>query len=285
MIDPQTWPPLCGAVAGCGALLAVSGGAKLARTARGTGDGTAVQKVLRLSDRRWRVFQVAAGCGETIVGLLVCAGVRPALADALMAAEGVVFVALLAVVIRRGVAGDCGCVARRRPANPEQHAVTRWAVARAACVGVAGAVGAAAGVRAPSALPRSGALLAWALALVTLTLLTLVDLEVRTPRCRRSLLFPARTTLAAVTGHSVVQAMTVSWRPVGGRVLFRRTDCVDEFWFPVRATGHPGPESGTAHCYLEVRAGRVASGALAVRAAIAEQAPVGAVRTLAMRKG
>ncbi|MBR7835427.1 hypothetical protein KDL01_19285 [Actinospica durhamensis] len=281
MTEPQSWPPLCAAVAGCGALLVLSGAAKLVRTARGTGDGTAVQKALRLNDRRWRGFQAAAGCAEAGVGLLVCAGGYPAVADTLMAVEGAVFVALLSTVIFRGIPGDCGCAARtRRPEAAKKQAVTGWTVARAGCIALAGAVGALAGVRPPAELPGADAASAWALALVTLALLTLADLEVRTPRCRRALLFPARTTLAEVTEHRAFRAVAAPWGFSGDRVLFRRTGCVDEFWFPVRATGH----AGSGQCYLEVRAGRVASGALALRTAVAEHAPSDHVKTLAMRQ-
>ena len=279
MIDPQTWPPLRGAVAGCGALLALSGAAKLVRTARGTGGGTAVQKALRLSDVPWRVFQAVAGIAELAVGLLVCAGVRPAAVDALMAAQGTVFVALLTYVMRKRIPGDCGCVARRRPASPDENATTWWAVARAVFIALAGAAGAAVRVHAPSALPRSGGAFAWAVALATAGLLAVVDLGLRTPRCRRSFLFPARTTLAEVTGHTIYRAMAASLGGTGERVLFRRAGCVDEFWFPAHGSG---PEDRR---YLEIKASRAVSGALALRAAIAEQVPPGAVRSLPVRHG
>ena len=279
MIDPQTWPPLCGAVAGCGALLVLSGAAKLVRTVRGTGGGTAVQQALRLSDAPWRVFQGVAGTAELVIGLLVCARARPAVADALMAAQGVVFVALLGHVLRNRIPGDCGCVARRRPAAPGKSATTRWSVARAVFIALAGGAGAAAGVRSPSALPHSGEAFAWAVVLATSVLLAAVDLELRTPHCRRAFLFPVRTTLAEVTDHTIYRTMAASLGATGEHVLFRRAGCVDEFWFPA-------PGSGPAdRRYLEVRAGRTAAGALALRAAVAEQVPPGRVRTLPVRPG
>jgi hypothetical protein len=254
------------------------------RTARGTGGGTAVQKALRLSDVPWRVFQALAGTAELALGLLVCAGTHPA-ADALMACQGTVFVALLTYVIRKRIPGDCGCVTRRRPSapgspsSPGKEAITRWTVARAAFIALAGGAGAAVGVRSPSALPRSGEAFAWAVALATTALLAVVDLELRTPRCRRSFLFPVRTTLAEVTGHTIYQAMAASLGGTGERVLFRRAGCVDEFWFPAHGSGQEDQR------YLEIKAGRAASGALALRAAIAEQVPPGNVRTLPVRHG
>ena len=279
MIDPQSWPPLCGAVAGCGALLALSGAAKLVRTARGTGGGTAVQKALRLGDVPWRTFQAVAGTAELAVGLLVCAGARHTAADELMAGQGMLFVALLGYVMRKRIPGDCGCVARRRPSSPGKSATTRWAVARAGFITLAGGAGAAARVHPPSALPRSGEAFAWAVALATAALLAAIDLGPRTPRCRRSFLFPVRTTLAEVTGHSSYQAMAASLGGTGERVLFRKAGCTDEFWFPAHGTGRDGQR------YLEIKVSRAASGALALRAAIAERAPLGRVRTLPVRHG
>lgn len=279
MIDPQTWPPLCGAVAGCGALLALSGAVKLVRTARDTGGGTAVQKALRLSDVPWRVFQAVAGTVELAIGLLVCAGVLPAVVDTLMACQGMVFVALLSYVMRKRIPGDCGCVARRRPSSPGKNAITRWTVARAVFIALAGGAGAAMRVHSPSALSRSGEAFAWAVALATSALLAVVDLELRTPRCRRSFLFPVRTTLAEVTEHTIYQAMAASLGGTGERALFRRAGCIDEFWFPAHGSGHEDQR------YLEIKASRAASGALALRAAIAEQVPLGNVRTLPVRHG
>ena len=275
MIDPQAWPPLCGAVAGCGALLVLSGAAKLLRTALGTGGGTAVQKALRLSDAPWRIFQAAAGTAELAVGLLVCAGTRPAVADTAMACQGMIFVILLTYLIRARVPGDCGCVARRRPATPDRPAVTRWSVARAVYVALAGAGGALADARSPYTLPRLDAAIAWTVGLSTLALLAVVDLEPRTPRCRRPFLFPTRTTLAEVTAHPVYQAMAASLGASGDRVLFRRSGCVDEFWFPA-----PGRDD--QRC-LEIIAGRTEYGTLALRAAVAELAPIDDAKALPVR--
>lgn len=277
MIDPQTWPPLSGAVAGCGALLVLSGAAKLVRTARGTGGGTAVQRTLRLGDVPWRVFLAAAGTAELAVGLLVCGGLLPTLADGLMACQGAVFVALLIYAIRKGIPGDCGCVARRRTNSPAGNATTRWSVARAVFVGLAGGVGAVGGVHPPAHLPHSDQAIAWAVALVTSVLLAAVDLELRTPRCRRSLLFPTRTRLAEVAAHSLYQAMAGRLGVAGDQVLFRRTGCVDEFWFPVQRTGQ---KDGL---YLAIHASHTGSDALALRAAVADHVPLGTVRTLPIR--
>ncbi len=279
MIDPQTWPPLCGAVAGCGVLLVLSGAAKLVRTARGTGGGTAVQKALRLGDVPWRVFQAVAGTAELAIGLLVCVGARPAVVDALMACQGMVFVGLLTYVMRNRIPGDCGCLARRRTGSPGKSAVTRWTVARAVFIALAGGASAAVRAHSPSALPRSGETSAWAVALATSGLLAVVDLELRTPRCRRSFLFPVRTTLAEVTQHNIYRAMAASLGGTGERVLFRRAGCTDEFWFPAHGSGQGDRR------YLEIKVSRAVSGTLALRAAIAEQLPLGNVRTIPVRRG
>jgi hypothetical protein len=278
MIGPQAWPPLCGAVAGCGALTALAGIAKLVRTARGTGGRTAVQRTLRLSDTPWRIFQALAGTAEAAVGLLVCAGVHSAAADALMACQGAIFTALLAYVIRARVPGDCGCVIRRRPGSAARHGVTRGDVARAVFITVAGIVGAASGVRSPSALSRFGETSAWATALVTFTLLAVIDLGLRTPRCRRPFLFPARTTLSHVVRHDVYLAMSASLGPRGEQVLIRRAGCIDQFWFPADPTQPGGPR------YLMVETAPAAVGTLALRAVITEQPPHGGVRTLTTRR-
>lgn len=277
MIDAQSWPPLCGAVAGCGALLVVSGAAKLVRTARAADSGTAIQRALRLSDVPWRIFQALAGAAELAVGLLVCVGVRPAVTDALMACQGVVFVALLTYVIRARVPGDCGCVTRRRPTSPEKRLVTWWSVGRAAVIASAGLAGALVGARPPAALTGLDAALAWAVAVAVLVLLAGVDLDARTPRCRRALLFPARRALAEVTQHKVYLAMLASLGTIEDRALFRRAGCVDEFWFPTRTPYEDGRR------YLEIKAGRAASGALALSAAVVEHAPAGSLRTLTTR--
>lgn len=278
MIDLQAWPPLCGAVAGCGALLALSGSAKLARTARGAGEGTAVQKALRLNGTAWRGFQGLAGSVELAVGALVCTATLPMAADALMACQGVAFVVLLTYVMRKRIPGDCGCVTRRRPSSPDRHAVTRSTVARAVLIALAGLAGATVGVRPPFALPRVDELSAGAVALATVALLVVIDVELLTPRCRRSLLFPVRTRLIEVTKHDLYQAMAASLGADGEHVLFRRAGCVDEFWFPAGASGTDDPR------FLEVKASRTGTGALALRATVAEHPPPASSRRLALRR-
>jgi hypothetical protein len=260
VIDTHSWPPLCGAVA---------------RSARGSSGGTAVQRAMRLNDVRWRVVQAVAGAAEFATGLLVCAP-RPAVADVLMACQGTVFVALLTYALRKGIPGDCGCVARRRTRAPDQNAMSRWTVARAVFIALAGAAGAAVGVQPPSALPRSDEAFAWAVALGTSALLAAVDLGLRTPRCRRSFLFPVRSTLTEVTGHGIYRAMAAPLGATGERVLFRRAGCTDEFWFPAHASGQEEQR------YLEIKAGRAASGALTLRAGVTDQAPPGNARIIAV---
>lgn len=283
MIDPQTWPPLCGAVAGCGALLVVSGLAKLARSARrgpddDGGDGAAVRQALRLDASRWRALQAAAGAVECAVGAWVAG--TDALAfvgDALMAGLGLAFLAVLIRIRRERIAGGCGCLGRRRASRAAATAATPWAFSRAGILAAAGVLGAAGRTAAPFTLPTNESVLGYAVALGTLAVLAGADLDLRTPRCGRALLLPTRRTLGEVTAHGVYLAMARSLGTSGGPVAFRRTGCSDEFWFPVPGAGPGGPR------YLAVSAGRTASGALAVKAGVARALPEGRIRTLRPR--
>jgi hypothetical protein len=277
VIDPQTWPPLSGAVAGCGALLVLAGTAKLRDAVRDSGQDTAVQKVLRMSAAQWRVLLVFAGAVECAVGLSVCAHLDVAVSDTLMACLGVIFVALLVWIRRAHVSGDCGCLGRRA-SRDAAAGVTPQAMIRAGFVAAAGTVGAASRVAAPFTLRPGAQVLAWAVAFATFAVLAAADLDLRTRRCRRALLFPVRKTLAEVTGHGVYLAMAQSLGTSGDRVAFRRAGCVDEFWFPTADTGQEEPR------YLAITAGRTSSGALAVKARAAQQPPLDQVRTLRIRR-
>lgn len=278
MIDPQTWPPLCGVVAGCGALLVLAGTAKLRDAVRGSGQDTAVQKVLRLAAVRWRIFQVLAGAVECAVGLSVCTGLDAAVSDTLMACLGAVFVALLVWIRRAHVSEDCGCLGRRA-SRDAAAGVTPEAMIRAGFVAAAGAVGAASRAAAPFTLRPAAQVLAWAVALTTFAVLAAADLKLRTRRCRRALLFPVRKTLAEVTGHGVYLAMAQSLGTSGDRVAYRRAGCVDEFWFPSADIGQEEPG------YLAITAGRTSSGALAVKARATRHPPQDQVRTLRIGRG
>jgi hypothetical protein len=281
VIDPQTWPPLCGAVAGCGALLVVSGLAKLAGGARRGPDdgGTAVRRALRLDASRWRAFQGAAGAAECAVGVWVAGtDVLPVVCDALMAGLGLAFLAVLIRIRRLRIAGDCGCLGRRRASRAAATAATPWALSRAGIVAAAGVLGAATRTAAPFTLPTTESALGYAVALGTLVVLAGADLDMRTPRCGRALLFPTRRALGEVTAHGVYLAMARSLGTSGGPVAFRRTGCSDEFWFPAPGTGPDGPR------YLAISAGRTASGALAVKAGLARALPDDRVRTLRQRR-
>ena len=281
MIDPQTWPPLCGAVAGCGALLVVSGLGKLTRSARrgpDDDDGAAVRQALRLDASRWRAFQATAGAAECAVGAWVAGtDVLPAVGDALMAGLGLVFLALLIRIRRERIAGDCGCLGRRRASRAAATAATPSAFSRAGIVAAAGVLGAASRAAAPFTLPANESALGYAVALGTLAVLAGADLGVRTPRCGRALLFPTRRALGEVTGHGVYLAMARSLGTSGGPVAFRRAGCSDEFWFPVPGAGPDGPR------FLAISAGRTASGALAVKAGLTREPPADRIRTLRLR--
>jgi hypothetical protein len=141
----------------------------------------------------------------------------------------------------------------------------------------AGVLGAVTRAAAPFTLPARESVPAYAVALVTLAVLAGADLDVRTPRCKRALLFPTRRALGEVTGHGVYLAMARSVGASGGRVAFRRAGCTDEFWFPAADAGPDGPR------YLAISAGRTASGALAVKAGVARRLPEDRVRTLRLR--
>jgi hypothetical protein len=286
VIDPQTWPPLCGAVAGCGALLVVSGLAKLARSARrspddggGDGDATAVRQALRLDASRWRAFQAGAGAAECTVGAWVAGtDVLRVVGEALMACLGLAFLAVLIRIRRERIAGDCGCLGRRRASRAAATAATPWALSRAGIVTAAGVLGATSRAATPFTLPANESVLGYAVALGTLAVLAGADLDVRTPRCGRALLFPIRQTLGEVTAHGVYLAMARSLGTSGGPVAFRRAGCSDEFWFPAPEAGSEGPR------YLAISAGRTASGALAVKAGVVHGLPDGRrIRTLRPR--
>lgn len=268
----------CGAIAACGALLILSGALKLYRTARdigetsdgGTGAGTgahggsSVQRALRLKEGPWRAVQVGAGALECATGLAVCAGWHPVAAGIVLAAQGVAFAGVLVYIRRTGIAGDCGCL--KRAAAAADHVVPLRTVLRACVLIAAGAVEAAAGIPSPRTLTGTDLAAASAVALIAFALLVSVDLEWRTPRCRRPLWFPRRRTAAELRMHGVYQAMASSAGPLGDRPAYHRAGCVDEFRFPVADDGDR---------VVAFRVSRTGpAGALAVRASIEAAAPV-----------
>jgi len=237
-------PVLAGCAASCGALLALAGSSKVYRAARGTGGDSAIRRALRMTRRRWRRAELAAGGLECAVGALVCAGIYPAAGDAAMAVLGAAFCALTGYARARRLPGGCGCIewrpVQRRAAEP----VSRRDVARAAIVlgaGLGGAAGtSAAGARGAATAFGDPRFIGGALAGAAILVLLSVRAVPRTPVCGRRAWFPARAALRALTRHPVFRAMAESAGPFGPVALHRRAGCADEFWFT------PAPRPGEA---------------------------------------
>jgi hypothetical protein len=221
---------LAGCVASCGILLVVAGASKLYRAARRIPDASAVRRALGMTKRRWRRAEAAAGGLECAAGLIVCAGVFPALGGAVMAAAGAGFCLLLGYARVRRVPGGCGCIQWRTAPPPAAGMVSWREIARAALVAVAG-VGGAVFLRGQAgAVDRPWFWAGIAAGGGVLVLLSMRTLP-RTPVCRRPVWFPARATLRALAGHGVFEAMAESAGPFGPVVRYRRSGCSEEFWF------------------------------------------------------
>jgi hypothetical protein len=256
-----------GCVASCGILLVVAGSSKLYRAARQVPDASAVRRALGMTKRRWRRAEPAAGSLECAAGVLVCAGVYPALGGAAMAALGVTFCALLGYTRVKRVPGGCGCI-QWRPAPPSSAGTVSWReMARAALVAVAGAAGALFLRGQAGAFGRPwfwAGILAGGAALVLLSTPT----PLRTPVCRRPLWFPARATLRALAGHGVFEAMAESAGPFGPVVRHRRAGCSEEFWFtPLLAPADERGGGGSRAVVFQVRHA-APGGELAVQASV-----------------
>jgi hypothetical protein len=224
---------LAGCVVSCGALLVLAGLSKVYRGARRMEGSSAIWRALRVRPRLVPWAELAAGSVECLVGAAVCARVYPVAVGVAMTALGAALCALLGYVRVNRVPGGCGCLGLRRRAEADAATVTWRAMIRAAAVSAAGIV-LAAGVSAPG----SGAwfyagVLSGGLVLALLT----VRSAVRTPRCHRPLWRPARASMRALTGHEVFAAMASAAGPFGSEASFRRTGCVDEFWFPAEQNG------------------------------------------------
>jgi hypothetical protein len=235
---------LAGCVASCGALLVVAGASKVYRAARRVPDASAVRRALGVTKRRWRRVETAAGLVEGAAGVIVCAGVYPALGGAAMAGLGAGFCGLLGYARAKGVPGGCGCIQWR--AAPAQAAgVVSWReMARGALVAVAG-VAVAVFLRGQAG--AFGRLWFWAGIAAGGAVLILLSTRAlpRTPVCRRPVWFPARVTLRALAGHGVFAAMAESAGPFAPVVRYRRAGCSQEFWFtPLPPPAEPGPPGG-----------------------------------------
>ncbi len=220
---------ISGCAISCGAVLVVAGASKLYRGARDLDDMTAIRRALRMPRRPWRITGLAAGGVECATGILVCSGTFPVLGGAGMAALGAVFCILLGYVLVKQIPGGCGCI-RWRTAPETAEAVTWRAMARSGMLlgtGIAYMIVSADAANAPRGTWFGGAVLASGTVLVLLS----VHMPVRTPVCRRPLWRRTRTTLRVLSGHEMFAAMAASAGPFEPVARYRRTGCMDEFWF------------------------------------------------------
>lgn len=223
---------IAGCAASCGAVLIVAGASKLYRGIRGFDDMTAIRRALRMPPRQWRLFGLAAGATECVVGALVCSGAYPVLGGVGLGALGAVFCAVLAYVVFAHVPGSCGCITWRAATETGAEALTWRAIARSGTmfgVGVAYTVVSLGTAHAPRQYWFGPGFVAGTVVLVLLSM----PMPVRTPVCRRPLWRKTRTTLRALASHSSFAAMADSAGPFGPIARYRRTGCTDEFWFTV----------------------------------------------------
>lgn len=182
--------------------------------------------------RLWRLFGLAAGAIECLVGALVCSGAYPVLGGASLVALGTVFCAVLAYVVFAHVPGSCGCIRWRAATETGAEALTWRAIARSGMmfgVGVAHTVVSAGAAHAPRQYWFGPGFVAGTAVLMLLSM----PVPVRTPVCRRPLWRKTRTTLRALASHPSFAAMADSAGPFGPIARHRRTGCTDEFWFTV----------------------------------------------------
>jgi hypothetical protein len=223
---------IAGCAASCGAFLIVAGASKLYRGIRGFDDMTAIRQALRMPRRQWRLFGLAAGGAECLVGALVCSGEYPVLSGASLVALGAVFCAVLAYVLFKHVPGGCGCIRWRAAPETAAEAPTWRAIARSGIIFGVGVVYTMVSAGAANA-PRQYWFGAGVVAGTTVLVLLSMPITVRTPVCRRPLWRKTRTTLHALASHSSFAAMADSAGPFGPIAWYRRTGCTDEFWFTV----------------------------------------------------
>jgi Methylamine utilisation protein MauE len=231
-INPLIGSAITGCAASCGAVLIVAGASKLYRGIRGFDDMTAIRRALRMPGRQWRLFWLAAGATECLVGALVCSGAYPVLAGVSLVALGAVFSAVLAYVVFAHVPGSCGCIRWRAATETGAEALTWRAIARSGIMlgaGVAYTVVSVGAAHAPRHYWFGPGLVVGTTVLVLLSM----PVPVRTPVCRRPLWRKTRTTLRALASHTSFTAMAESAGPFGPIAWYRRAGCTDEFWFTV----------------------------------------------------
>jgi hypothetical protein len=228
---------LAGAVMGTAALLVVAGSAKVYRSRR-VPDGDAIQAALRVGPARWRWVVLATGTVEILTGAAVLAGGHPAVAGVAMAAQGAIFSVALGYVRWARIPGKCGCVL---PSAEER--ITWRAGCRAGFVLGAGVVGATVRLDLPPPRTWSGAAVV-AVGAGVLFVLVGADQPMRTPVCHRRWWRPMRDTVDGLVRHRIFAAMAAGAGPFDEVFGYRRSGCVEEFWF--RPAAPPRPDGTVA---------------------------------------
>lgn len=251
---------LAGAVRSCGALLVLSGAAKLYRASRRAPDGGgAIRAALRISSGRWRLVEPAAGVVEAATGVAVCFAFHPVASGIALAVLGAVFGGLLAYARREKAGGGCACVRRSKDPN----AAIGWPVqVRAAWLLLAGVIEAL--VRLPRPVPQAGAAGVVGLAGVS-TLILMVGAEGlwHGALCRFPIGLGRRTSLSTLMEHGVFEAMAGAVGPFAEGFVYRREGCIEEFRFAAL------PRANRADRVVAFRVGRTVRGSgLAVEARI-----------------
>jgi hypothetical protein len=250
---------LSGAVLACGGLFVLSGAAKLYRAARRTDvSGSAIRESLRISPRRWRWVETAAGVVEAATGVAVCVAFDPVVAGAALATQGAIFSVLLAYARRAKASGGCSCI--RSSKDPDK--LVAWPVqARAAWLLVAGVVEALVRLPRPAVGTGDGLIIGF-VGLSTLLLMLAAEASWQSPRCNLPIPLRPRNTARVLMRHGVYAAMADAVGPFVEDFSYHREGCVEVFQFA--ATARPGRADRT----VAFRVSRPARGALAVEARI-----------------
>jgi hypothetical protein len=227
-------PAVVGCAVSCGAVLFVAGASKLYRCGRGLDEMSAIRRALRIPQRPWRLFLLAAGVAECVTGAVVCSGAYPVVGGATLAALGAVFCALLVIVRVKHFPGGCGCIRWRRPSTTSAEAITWRPIARS---GVLLGTGLAYMLVSADAVgvPRQYWFGAGGAAGAVILMLLSMPGPVRADGCRRLPWLKTRTVLRELAGHEAFGAMASSAGPFGPIAWHRRSGCTDEFWLTALA--------------------------------------------------
>lgn len=226
---------LSGAVLACGALLILSGVAKLYRTTRhAPTTDSAIRTALRINPRRWQRVELAAAVPESATGLAVCTAFHPVISGTALAVLGTTFTSLLAYARHAKASGGCSCI--RSSKDPD--ASIRWPTqARAAWLLAAGIIEATTHLPRPTPTTPSGIAIGL-VALITLAFMLAAEGPWPAVRCRLRIPLGPRTTLRTLMNHGVFEAMSNAVGPFAEGFAYHREGCIEEFRFA--ATPHPG---------------------------------------------